>query len=228
MVARRANREPLACIVGHKEFYSLDLEVTHAVLIPRPETEILVAAAIETLSSRREASVLDIGTGSGAIAIAIAANAPNARVIATDVSVDALAVAKRNVSRSNLGGRIGLVQADCFKLSSDSLELGEFDLIVSNPPYIEDSSIADLELEIRAFEPHLALSGGPDGLDFYRQIAAGARGHLNPGGELIVEVGAGHSDDVIEIFERFGLRRISVLNDFAGLPRVVCARNELA
>ena len=224
MVARREKREPVAYIVGHKEFYSLDFEVTPAVLIPRPETEFVVTAALEAIATMREPRVLDIGTGSGAIAIAIAANAPAARVTATDISDDALAVAARNAMLHQVAGRVEFRRADCFEVGEGEPPLGFFDLIVSNPPYIDEESLASLEPEVLNYEPRVALSAGPDGLNFFRRIAAGASVHLQGDGELIVEVGAGQAAAVSQIFERAGLRAFSVLNDFAGHPRVVRAR----
>jgi release factor glutamine methyltransferase len=224
MVARREKREPIAYIVGHKEFYSLDFEVSPAVLIPRPETEFVVTAALNSIAGKANARVLDIGTGSGAIAIAIAANAVAARVAATDISDDALALAARNAMRHQVAGRIAFRRVDCFEVGEGELPLGLFDLIVSNPPYIDDESLAGLQPEVLNYEPRVALSAGPDGLNFFRRIAAGASLHLQGDGELIVEVGAGQAAAVVQIFERAGLRAFSVLNDFAGHPRVVRAR----
>ncbi|HKV53898.1 MAG TPA: peptide chain release factor N(5)-glutamine methyltransferase, partial [Candidatus Binataceae bacterium] len=168
IVARRARREPLAYIVGHKEFYSLDFETTPAALIPRPETETVVSAALEFIERRRDARVLDIGTGSGAIALAIAAHAPEIGITATDISAEGLALARRNAFRLGFAERVGLRLADCFTPIDGGPALGRFDLIVSNPPYIEDDQIAGLEPEISGYEPRIALAGGPDGLDFYR------------------------------------------------------------
>ena len=224
MVARREKREPVAYIVRHKEFYSLDFEVSPAVLIPRPETEFVVTAALEIIAGKANARVLDIGTGSGAIAIAIAANAPAARVTATDISNDALAVAACNARRHQVASRITFRHADCFELAEGESPLGYFDLIVSNPPYIDDESLTGLEPEVLKYEPRVALSAGPDGLNFFRRIAAGGSSHLRSGGELIVEVGAGQAAAVSKIFERAGLRAFCVLNDFAGQMRVVRAR----
>jgi release factor glutamine methyltransferase len=224
MVARREKREPVAYIVGRKEFYSLDFEVSPAVLIPRPETEFVVTAALNSIAGKANAHVLDIGTGSGAIAIAIAVNAPNAQVTAADVSNDALALSARNAMRHQVESRITFRHADCFEVGEGESPLGFFDLIVSNPPYIDDESLAGLEPEVLNYEPRVALSAGPDGLNFFRRIAAGASGHLRSGGELIVEVGAGQAAAVSQIFERARLRALSVLNDFAGHPRVVRAR----
>jgi release factor glutamine methyltransferase len=224
MVARREQREPLAYIVGHKEFYSLDFDVGPAVLIPRPETEFVVGAALEYLKTKPDARVLDIGTGSGAIAIAIAVNAPHARVTTTEISLHACAFAIRNLLRHGLHGLVSDRRADCFEIVDKGARLRSFDVIVSNPPYLSGAEIAALEPEVRDYEPIVALSAGADGLDILRRIAAGAPRHLTKGGELIVEVGAGQAPAVTKLVEEAGLRDVTVINDFAGHPRVVRAR----
>ena len=224
MIARREKREPVAYIVGHKEFYSLDFEVTPAVLIPRPETEFVVSAALECITEKADARVLDIGTGSGAIAIAIAVNAPTAQITALDISADAIAVASRNALRHRVEDRVTLLRADCFDILDTGPALGKFDAIVSNPPYLDDAEIAALEPDVRVYEPRAALNGGASGLDILQRIAIGTRAHLETNGELIVEVGAGHAGDIVNLVERAGLRVVSVINDLAGHPRVVHAR----
>jgi release factor glutamine methyltransferase len=224
MIARREQREPVAYIVGHKEFYSLDFEVTPAVLIPRPETEFVVSAALECIAGKADARVLDLGTGSGAIAIAIAVNAPQARVTALDISADAIAVAWRNLRRHRVEDRVTLQRADCFDILDEGPALGTFDVIVANPPYLHDAEIAALEPDVRAFEPRIALIGGAGGLDILQRIAIGTRAHLETNGELTMEVGEGHAGDVVNLVERAGLRVVSVINDFAGHQRVVRAR----
>jgi release factor glutamine methyltransferase len=224
MIARREKREPLAYIVGHKEFFSLDFDVGPEVLIPRPETEFVVGAALEYLKAKPDARVLDIGTGSGAIAIAIAVNAPRARVTATDVSLHACAFGIRNLLRHDVHQLISHRRADCFDIVGGGARLRSFDVIVSNPPYLGDAEIAALEPEVRDYEPLVALSAGVDGLDILRRIAAGAPRHLTKGGELIVEIGAGQASAVAKLVEDAGLRDVTVINDFAGHPRVVRAR----
>jgi release factor glutamine methyltransferase len=224
MIARREEREPLAYIVGHKEFFSLDFDVGPEVLIPRPETEFVVGAALEYIKAKPEARVLDIGTGSGAIAIAIAVNAPRARVTATEISLPACAFGIRNLLRHGVHQLISHRRADCFDIVSGRARLRSFDVIVSNPPYLGDAEIAALEPEVRDYEPLGALSAGVDGLDILRRIAAGAPAHLAKGGELIVEVGAGQAPAFTKLIEEAGLRVVSVINDFAGHPRVVRAR----
>ena len=224
MVARREKREPVAYIVGHKEFYSLEFEVTPAVLIPRPETEFVVGAALEFLADKPDAQVLDIGTGSGAIAIAIAVNAPRARVTALDISADAIAVASRNARRHRVEGRVTFRRADCFDVLDGGPALEHFELIVSNPPYLDEAEIAALEPEVRGFEPRVALSSGTGGLDILRRIVSGSLAHLVRSGGLIMEVGMGQAAAVAKLVEDAGVGAVAVINDFAGHPRVVRAR----
>jgi release factor glutamine methyltransferase len=216
MVARRAAREPLAYIIGSKEFFSLDFEVTPAVLIPRPETETLVEAALKFLAAHREPRVLDIGTGSGAIAIAIAANVPAARIIATDISKEALEVARRNAIRLRCADRFEFVATDLFP-EGDS----RFDLIVSNPPYVAEADFKGLAPEIRLHEPRGALVFGEDGLDMYRRIAADSRSRLNADGAVMVEIGAGQASSVEALFRRAGFSNIDAVRDLAGIERIV-------
>lgn len=220
MLARRERREPLAYVLGRKEFFSLDFEVTPAVLVPRPETETLVQTALEVLHGLDCLAVLDIGTGSGAIAVALAAHAPHlTRIVATDVSNEALSVARRNATAHRCTDRIRFVEADLFPPGIE-----RFDLVVSNPPYIQDQVIDELAPEIARFEPRLALEGGEDGLDFYRRIADGAANRLAADGVVMVEVGAGQAAQVTEIFRRVGLQQVTHLNDLGGIERVIRAR----
>jgi release factor glutamine methyltransferase len=223
MIARRAAREPLAYILGRREFYSLEFEVTPAVLIPRPETETLVAAALDFLDERPGARVIDIGAGSGAIALAIAVNAPDIQALAADISADALAIAARNAERLAMRERIELRRTDCFDPLDGGEPLGRFDLIVSNPPYIRAADVDSLQPEISLHEPRLALDGGIDGLDFYRRLAGGARAHLAPDGALMVEIGDGQSRAAMDLFRAAGFAPVSVRADLAGIPRVVAA-----
>ena len=223
MIARREKREPVAYILGHKEFYSLDFEVTPAVLIPRPETEFVVSTALECVAGRVEARVLDVGTGSGAIAIAIAVNAPSAQITAVDISTDAIAVASRNARRHRVEDRVTIRRGDCFQMLDGRASLDTFDAIVSNPPYLDDAEIASLEPEVHRFEPRIALNGGASGLDVLQRITIGALEHLETNGELIVEMGAGHAGDVVRLITRAGLRITDVINDLAGQMRVARA-----
>jgi release factor glutamine methyltransferase len=225
LIDLRAARKPLAYIVGRREFYSLELEVSPEVLIPRPETETLVAAALSFIAGRPSARILDLCTGSGAIALAIAANALDTRIVATDVSDDTLAIAARNAVRLGLATRVEFRRADCWTAIDGGAPLGRFDLFVANPPYIRDDEMARLAPEIRDYEPRVALAGGFDGLAFYRLIADGASNHLTPGGALMVEVGQGQAAEVAAIFGTAGFGEIALRNDLAEIPRVVVARS---
>ena len=224
LIDLRTARMPLAYIIGRREFFSLELEVSPEVLIPRPETETVATAALEFLAERRGGRVLDLCTGSGAIALAIAANMPHTQIVATDVSAAALAVAARNAMRQNLS-RINFRRADCWTVIDDGDRLGRFDLVVANPPYIRDREIAALAPEISNYEPRIALAGGSDGLAFFRRIAAGAMEHLNAGGAVMVEVGQGQAAEVAAIFRAAGLNHTIAMDDLAGIPRVVVARS---
>jgi release factor glutamine methyltransferase len=223
MIRRRKRREPVAYILGHKEFYSLEIEVGPPVLIPRPETESVVAAALELIGNRPESRLCDIGTGSGAVALAIAANAPKVQVTATDISSEALLIAHANAARHGLLSRIDFRLADCWKPRDDRGPIGRFDFIVSNPPYVRDDEIESLDPEISRYEPRLALSGGFDGLEFYRRIAAGLPDYVQNGGFVIVEVGASQATAVRQILIDAGAASVSLKQDLAGLPRVIVA-----
>lgn len=216
-VKRRASREPLAYILGMTEFWSLPLKVTPDVLIPRPDTELLVEEALSRLSG--PARVLDVGTGSGALAVALAHERPACTVTAIDVSAAALAVAAENAGSNGVGERIHFVQQDLQKLPA-----GPFDLLVSNPPYVPRGDLATLMPEVRDFEPQLALDGGSDGLDAYRALARQADAVLAPEGWLLVEVGIDQAAAVQELFAGAGLSAIFASRDLAGIERVVGGR----
>ena len=222
MVARRAAREPLAYIVGRREFYSLELAVRPGVLVPRPETETLVEAALDFLRRRPQAAVLDLATGSGAIAIAIAMHAPGARMVASDVSKVSLEVAAENARRHGCADRIALRTGDCWAALEESR--APFDLIVSNPPYVSDQELRTLAPEVRDFEPRVALAGGRDGLEFYRRIAGGLPRWLAGGGEVMLEVGAGQAEAVETMMRGAGCAPRSRVRDLAGVERVVRAQ----
>lgn len=210
LLARRLAGEPLAYLTGTKEFWSLELEVTPDVLVPRPETELLVEWALSLMPRRGEGlHVLDVGTGSGAIALALARECPRALVTACDISAAALGVAQRNARRLNVGN---------FNLRhTGSLDaFAQFNLVVSNPPYIAEG---DPHLASLAFEPAVALTSGPDGLDMLRMLAAKAPAHLRPGGWLLVEHGRDQGAAVRELFAKAKLVNVETRRDLAGLER---------
>jgi release factor glutamine methyltransferase len=218
--ARARDRVPVSILVGRREFWSLPLEVTRDVLSPRPETEVLVAAALDAQPDReRELSVLDIGTGSGAIALAVARERPRARVVATDVSAAALAVAHRNAEALGLDGRVRLLEGSLFAPVAGE----RFDLVLSNPPYVARRDAARLPPELR-HEPELALFGGEDGTDVLRALAAGVAAVLAPGGWVGFEVDPGQAEQVAGWLAGAGLGEGALHRDAAGRPRVVGAR----
>jgi len=214
---RRAAGEPLQYLTGIQEFYGLALRVTAAVLIPRPETEHLVEAVLAWAQTQlKPLRLLDIGTGSGAIALALAANEPSSEIIASDISIDALEIARDNALRLGLGDRIRFLQ-------SDLLPAGEepFDAIVSNPPYIPSPDAPTLQREVLDHEPHTALFAGPDGLDIYRRLIPAARMGLREGGLLALEIGFGQQAALTHLLA--GWNDVRFLNDYANIPRVVLA-----
>jgi len=219
MVRSRGSRVPARYLTGHAEFYSLPLTVSAAVLIPRPETEFLVERALAVLPEDAESLVADLGTGSGAIALAVAANRPKARVAATDVSEDALAVAAANAERHGLADRVSFSQGCWF----DAIEAGaRFDAILSNPPYVAAPDLEQAMPEVRDHEPRLALDGGDDGLDAYRVLVAEAAAWLRPNAWLILEVGQGQSDAVLALASESGHYAATCVEpDYQGIPRVV-------
>lgn len=216
---RRLKREPTAYILKQREFYGLDFFVDRRVLIPRPETELLVEKAV-ALAGERPLRVVEVGTGCGAVAIALAHHLPRARIWATDISPSALQVARRNRKRYRLGHRVRLLEGDLL------LPLpGPADLIVANLPYVRDSDIAGLPPEVRDYEPLSALRGGPDGLDLVRRLLAQAPSRLRPGGWLLFEVGQGQAETAIALARQaLGGARVEVAADPAGIPRLVMAK----
>lgn len=214
-IKRRAKRMPAQYILGRQEFMSLDFCVNPAVLIPRPETEFLVEAAILHLGDRK-ASILDVGTGSGCIAISVAYYRRQCRAVAADISAEALKVAALNADKAGVSDRVELVNSDLFK----NLKGRTFDVILSNPPYIPTGDIAKLEPEVRLNEPYEALDGGTDGLDTIRDIIRGAPAFLNKNGLLAIEIGKGQSGAVQKMMEEF-FRDIEVIEDLQRIPRVL-------
>ena len=223
LAARRMKREPVSRILGRKEFWSLMLDVTPDVLVPRPDTETLIEAALDYVvrgGLRLEPlRILDIGTGTGALMLALLQELPNARGVATDVSVAALHVARGNAERLKLASRCSFVACNL----ADGVQ-GRFDLIVSNPPYIARGAIASLDPEVRDFDPRLALDGGADGLDAYRAIAASVPPLLAPGGRLIMELGVGQAPPVTALFEATKFIVLSIRNDLGGIARALIAK----
>lgn len=216
MLDRRAGRYPLAYILGKKEFFGLEIEVSPAVLIPRPETEILVEECLKWVGE--EPMIADIGTGSGAIAVALAVTRPKARIWATDTSDEALKVARANVEKHGVAKRVSIVRGD---LLEPLIEMGlKFDAIVSNPPYIPTEVIESLEPEVRQ-EPVGALDGGPDGLDMYRRLFAQAFGLTK---RLAVEIGIGQAAPITQIARGAGWHEVEIIRDLAGIERVAIAR----
>ena len=221
-VQRLLNQEPLAYVLGEWEFYGLDLYVDHNVLIPRDDTCAVAALAIkQALFLNQDPRVLDLCCGSGCIGLAIASRVKDARVTLADISRDALAVAKKNIVRHKMSGRVSCVSADALKPAHPFL--GKFDLIVSNPPYITGEEMQQLPRSVDAFEPHLALYGGDDGLDFYRSIAENFRPALKPGGYLCFEFGMGQGDDVCRILEENGYTILERSRDYNERERAVLA-----
>jgi release factor glutamine methyltransferase len=218
LVARRSRREPLQYILGRAEFWSLSFKVGPAVLIPRPDTEALVEEALRRVKA--DGRILDVGTGSGAVAVALASELPAARLIGIDISEDALEVAAENARHNGVAERVDLQRIDLACLPA-----GPFDLIVANPPYIPTGELADLMPEVRDHEPALALAGGDDGLDCYRMLAGQMATRLQPGGWLLVEVGIDQADAVLEIFAAAELQEGFCRNDLNGIPRVVGGRS---
>ena len=219
LVKRRAAREPIAYILGKCEFWSLPILVSPAVLVPRGDTEILVEEALDRLETN--AMVLDIGTGSGVIAIALAHERPQVQIEAIDNSPEALAVAVQNAELNEVSARVIFRQEDLGKLSG-----GPFNMIVSNPPYIPDADRDGLMPEVRDHEPSQALFAGVDGLDAYRRIIDQSPQRLVAGGWLLLEVGINQSEPVAALLRAVGFNDITVRNDYAGIPRVVCARKQ--
>lgn len=222
LVRRRGDGEPVAYLVGGREFFSLQFAVSPAVLVPRPETEGIVVRALDLARPLAAPRVADVGTGSGAIAVALAKHLPSAAIVATDVSPEALAVARSNVERHGVAGRVSLVRCD---LLEDPAAAGPFDLIVSNPPYVRDDEVARLPRDVRNHEPALALVAGPTGLEVVERLVDAALTRLVPGGWLLVEIGPSTAAGALACLRaRAGFEPGPTIQDGAGLPRIVQAR----
>jgi len=222
LVRRRARAEPVAYLVGHREFFGLEFRVTPDVLVPRPDTETLVMELLDLAKSTPEPRILDIGTGSGCIGIAIAVNNRQARLTATDVSAGALDIARENAESHDVSTRIRFLIGDVFAPLEPS---EQFDLIVSNPPYVADHEMETLQADVRLHEPQLALSGGPDGLSVLRQLIENAPRHLADAGHLLVEISPEQAAHVCELLQFKGsYTEINSVKDLAGKVRVIRAR----
>jgi release factor glutamine methyltransferase len=220
LLTRRANREPLAYIVGHREFWGLEFDVTPAVLIPRPETELIVEEALASMPVRDAVGhIVDVGTGSGCLAVTLAIEFPAARVTATDISHDALAVACRNAERHNVLARVSFMQTDLLGGVSAIA-----DLIVSNPPYVPAGDAPTLQPEVVRYEPATALFAGSDGLDVIRELLTRAHPLLASDGFLIVEFGFGQETPVREAARRAGWTVVRIRSDLQRIPRVAVLR----
>jgi release factor glutamine methyltransferase len=227
LVARRRAGEPIQHITGEAEFYGLPFHVNRDVLIPRPETEHLVEKAMELAKKLRlagmipEPRIVDVGTGSGAIAVALAHALPFAKITATDISLAALVVAKANAARNSVADRVRFLEADLL----DPVAGEQFDIIVSNPPYVPESDRNTLDEEVRNYEPALALFAGKDGLDLYRRLIPAAFGALVPGGYVLLEIGYGQQEAVQALLAGAGFKNIVFIDDLQNIPRVATARH---
>ncbi len=220
LMNRRLAGEPVAYLIGEWEFYGLPLDISREVLIPRADTEVLAEQAILAARAAGEgARVLDLCAGSGCVGLAVAANAPNCRAVLADVSEEALKICRQNIRRNDLNARVTCVQADARQ--PPPAMLWDFDVIACNPPYIPTGDIDGLDPSVRDYEPRLALDGGDDGLDFYRDIAEKWRTALRLGGVLLFEVGIGQASGVEQILSRCGYEDIETFQDTGGIWRVV-------
>ena len=223
LIKRRGQREPLQHIVGSTSFCGFEISVNRHVLVPRPETEILAELGWQFLATRQSsiATALDFCTGSGCIAIAIAAKYPAATIVATDISAEALGLAKQNAAVNQVAERIEFLTGDGLAAIPTA---SQFDLIVSNPPYISSAEIETLDPEVRDFDPRLALDGGADGLNFYRMLAAEAKPFLKPDGKIMVEFGDGQTEEIKRIFESEKWVVEAVQEDYSQRARILVAR----
>lgn len=224
LVERRASREPFQYITGVQEFYGLDFIVTPDVLIPRPETELLIEKAVEFLGGRGETVFCEVGVGSGCISIAILKNVAGARAVALDLSDAALKIAEKNARNHRVDDRLELRRSNVF----GALENEKFDLIVSNPPYIAAAEMPFLQPEVRDFEPHAALTDDGDGLSIIGRIIAASPSFLMPGGALLLEIGLGQVDHVREMLFAGGWTHIRTYDDLQGIPRCAFARTGIS
>ncbi len=227
-IERRVTGEPLAYITGYQEFWSIRFKVNPSVLIPRPETEILVEQALRliALEDWQVPRIAEVGTGCGAIAISIAKSAPSAKILAAEISWEAIALAKENAIAQNVASRVCFVQGDLLSFAKSWGE-GVFDLVLSNPPYVRRDDIVKLQPEIRNFEPRRAIDGGIDGLDFYRTLLNDVPLCLGQGGWLILEIGADQGAEILDLTGRIGgFKHTGVIPDYSGRDRALIAQKE--
>lgn len=222
LAERHLAGEPVAYLIGEWEFYGLGLDISPAVLIPRPDTEVLVQQVIREMQAKGECRVLDLCAGSGCIGLAVAAYVENARVLLGEIDDEAIKVCKQNTRRNNLTSRVTTLKLNA--MEKPSRQLGEFDCIVSNPPYIPTADIETLDTSVRDHEPRRALDGGEDGLAFYRVISDLWRDALVPGGLLAFEVGIGQADEVLRIMRANGFGDLEIIKDLHFIPRIVYGR----
>lgn len=221
LVKQRVDGCPVAYLVGYKEFYNLKFIVSPAVLIPRPETELLVMEAIRLAKPHTKPRILDVGTGSGAIALTLAKHLPHAEIIACDISPEALAIAQKNAELLGVSNRVQFVQSDLLA----GIPAQQFDFIVSNPPYIATKVVSELPVNVRNYEPKLALDGGPLGTEVIARLASAGKPFLKPAGYLLMEIGYDQGKTVPALLEaEGGYQAVTVLPDPAGLPRLVIAQ----
>ncbi len=218
-IKRRSQREPLQYIIGHVEFYGIELSINPSVLIPRPETEIIVESILKSYDSQAEIRLLDIGIGSGNISVALLKNLPNASAVGIDISSEAISIAKLNACSMDLLNKLNLIRFDI--LEDDITKLGKFDLIVSNPPYISVSEYECLEPELRVYEPANSLTDYGDGYKFYKKIISASKVLLNSSGKLFLELGKGQSDTVNDLMTSSGFRNICIIKDYSQIERVI-------
>lgn len=219
LVKRHLAGEPVAYLIGEWEFYGLPLDISPAVLIPRPDTEVLATKLIDAARGAGSCRILDLCAGSGCIGLAAAANLPNARVLLGEYDEEALKICRQNIRRNRLTSRVASLKLDAREKPSRTL--GEFRFLVSNPPYIPSADIETLNASVREHEPRLALDGGADGLDFYRVICEKWRDVLCENGMLFFEVGIGQADSVLRIMRSSGFGDIQIVKDLNNIPRVV-------
>lgn len=225
MIARRIAHEPVSRILGRREFWSLDFEITPDTLDPRADSETLIGAALGLIHDRNHPlHILDIGTGSGCLLLALLSELPRAQGTGIDISQSALDVAFRNAGRLGFAERANFISCDVRSAGWVAQLTGPFDIIIANPPYIENAAIADLSPEVTLFDPHMALAGGEDGLDFYRMITISVAQLLRPDGLMIFEVGAGQADAAEMLMRQAGLAVLGRSYDLGGIARVVTGR----